>query len=216
MRHILATVLVASLASHTAVAQPCDTFRDAKGRSTIDFAPPPGFIDVCSRDVLLCTVLTQGYPPSVTTVAYFVTVEDWQRYQHGERKGFSQYLIAQLARTMSSDKFAEIKKYIHDQAGQIPDHTELPPPLVNKGNVPLGIIDETDDSISFGNITKLEPEGASSGSSFLQASINIALQMKGQTLSLYVFEDLADISDASRAKALSRRWLACIKSRNSQ
>jgi hypothetical protein len=33
-------------------------------------------------------MLTQGYPPTVQTIGYFVSVEEWKRYQKGQHKGF--------------------------------------------------------------------------------------------------------------------------------
>jgi hypothetical protein len=121
----------------------------------VDLAPLPGFIDVCSRDFQLCVMLTEGYPPSVQTIGYFVPVEEWERYQKGRHKGFSRYLIAQKGETLSAESFADFKRYVHSQQGNIADHTKLATVFESHGSVSLGIIDETPDSISIGTVLKL-------------------------------------------------------------
>ena len=136
-------------------ADSCGSFRDARGCTSVDVAPLPGFVDVCSRDFQLCVMLTQGFPPSVQTIGYFVPVEEWERYQTGQHKGFSRYLIAQKARTLSAEDFAGFKRYVHSQNGNIPDHTKLASLLESHGQVSLGIVDETSDSISIGTLARL-------------------------------------------------------------
>ncbi len=109
------------LVSGSVCGDSCDSFRDSRGRSAIDFAPLPGFVDVCSRDFQLCVLLTEGYPPSVQTLGYFVPSEEWERYQKGQHKGFSRYLIAQKGEPLSAEKFADFKRYVHSQQGDIAD-----------------------------------------------------------------------------------------------
>ena len=99
-----------------AFAEPCGSFRDARDRSAIDYAPLEGFVDVCSRDFQLCVALTQGYPPSVKTIGYFVPAQEWERYQEGDRTGFSRYLIGQRATAMSELEFNEFKRYLSMQS----------------------------------------------------------------------------------------------------
>ncbi len=217
MKSILQAVLLTVVASYAAAAEPCDSFRDSRARSAIDFAPPIGFIDVCSRDAQLCNLLTKGYPPSVQTIGYFVRAEEWQRYQKTEQKGFSRYLIAQRARTtMSTTEFADFKRYIRGQQGNTPDHTELPSVLESQGRVPLGVTDETDDSISFGVVMKLVPPGGGGTGSELLASINIARQLKGETLSLYAFDTVRQPTEVEGVKTLARHWIACIGGQNAR
>ena len=95
MKFAFAVAFLSSLGGSIVFGDSCGSFRDARGRSSVDVAPLPGFVDVCSRDFQLCVMLTQGYPPSVQTIAYFVPIEEWDRYQKSEHKGFSRYLIAQ-------------------------------------------------------------------------------------------------------------------------
>jgi len=214
MKYLHAAPVLLLLISAAVFADSCDSFRDARGRSSVDVAPLPGFVDVCSRDFQLCVMLTQGYPPSVETIGYFVPAEQWQRYQEGQHKGFSPYLIAQKARTLSTEDFAEFKRYVHSQQGNIPDHTELAMVFESRGQVSLGIIDETPDSIWIGSLAKLT-ETAFKRDLFL-AAINVALQIKGESLSLYVYDDIKDVNDTDRVKQLTKRWVQCIKTQNSK
>src|SRR5439155_10325479 len=119
MKFAFAVAFLFSLGGSTVCGDSCGSFRDARGRSWVDLAPLPGFIDVCSRDFQLCVMLTEGYPPSVQTIGYFVPVEEWERYQKGQHKGFSRYLIAQKGETLSAESFADFKRYVHSQQGNI-------------------------------------------------------------------------------------------------
>ncbi len=213
MKQIVCAAILVGLA-YSAFAEPCGSFRDARGRSSVDFAPPNGFVDVCSRDFQLCVLLTEGYPPEVTTVAYFVPGEEWQKYQKGQHKGFSRYLIAQRGQTRSPDEFSELKRYVKAQQGNVPDHTELPRILQSQGKIPLGVTEETEDSISFGVIMKLaSADGHLNGSPFL-ACINIMLRLKGETLALYVHDTAANMSDSKSVRQLAKDWLKCIREQN--
>ncbi len=176
MKQLLWAAVLAMTASYGAAPELCDSFRDPKGRSVVDFAPPSGFLDVCSRDAALCDLVTRGYPQSVQTIGYFVPAEEWLRYQKRELRGFSRYLIGQRGRTLSAKDFSDFKSYVHEKQGDIPDHTELPKHLKDFGQVPLGITGETDDSLSMGMLMNLGP---ADGSQLVLASINIALQLKG-------------------------------------
>jgi hypothetical protein len=195
-------------------ADSCGSFRDARGRSSVDVAPLPGFVDVCSRDFQLCVMLTQGFPPSVQTIGYFVPVEEWERYQTGQHKGFSRYLIAQKARTLSAEDFAGFKRYVHSQNGNIPDHTKLASLLESHGQVSLGIVDETSDSISIGTVAKLTEPALKRD--LQTAAINIALQIKGESLSLYAYDSAKDANDTDRVKELAKHWVQCIRKQNSK
>ena len=102
----------------------CGSFR-IDGDS-LDLAPLPGFVEVCSRHAELCDALTRAYPPSVTTLGYFVTEDEWARFEETEELGFRVYLIAQTGGRDSDEEFQQLKGYIKAQQGQLPDNTELP------------------------------------------------------------------------------------------
>jgi hypothetical protein len=197
-----------------AFAEPCNSFRDTRDRSAVDFAPLDGFVDVCSSDFQLCVALTQGYPPSVKTICYFVPVEEWQHYQKGERSGFSRYLIGQRATTMSQTEFVDFKHYIHEQDAGLLDHTKAPATLELQERMPLGIIEETDDSISFGAAMRFSPAGTGMLAQVWVGSINIILQLKGETLCLYAFDKLKTPDETDSVQTLAKRWLNCIRARN--
>jgi hypothetical protein len=149
--------------------------------------------------------------PTQCSIGYFVPNEEWQRYQDGKHKGISRYLIAQRGRTLSKEEFADFKRYVHSQQGSIADHTDLPSVFESRGHVPLGVTDEAEDSISFGAILKLSPREKKTGKADLLASINIVLQLKGESLSLYVFDSIKDLRDTERIKDIAKRWLRCVR-----
>jgi hypothetical protein len=159
-------------------------------------------------------MLTQGYPPSVQTIGYFVPTEEWEKYQKGQHKGFSRYLIAQKGRTLSTEEFADFKQYVHSQQGNIPDHSNLATLFESRGQVSLGIVDETPDSISVGTVVKLTEKALKRD--LQTAAINIALQIKDESLSLYVYDDAKSVNDTERVKDLAKRWIQCIRKQNSK
>ena len=202
------------LISGSAFGDSCDSFRDSRGRSAIDFAPLPGFVDVCSRDFQLCVLLTEGYPPSVQTLGYFVPSEEWEQYQKGQHKGFSRYLIAQKGEPLSAEKFADFKRYVHSQQGDIADHTNPAAIFESRGHISLGIINESPDSISIGTVLKLNEPAIKRD--VILAAINIALQIKGESLSLYVYDTVKSANDTDRVKEVAKRWVRCIREQNSK
>src|SRR5262249_8933627 len=151
--------------------------------------------------------------PSVTTIGYFVTVGEWGSFKQAPR-GFTQYLIAQLARGTSPNDFSSLKQYLHSQQGDIPDHTRLPFLVDSIGRVPLGIFDETDSTISFGTVMKLQRAGSASSEQLPVVATNSAAVVKGQVLSLYVFRAFATPADVDTAEQWTRNWLACLHRAN--
>src|SRR5437867_950229 len=184
---------VAILASFWTVAlaaEPCGSFIDAKARSVVDFAPPSEFVDICSRASRLCSVLTKGFPSSVQTIGYFVPVEEWRRYEKGKLNGFSRYLIAQRGGPLSRERFREFKDYVREQHGDVPDSTDVVSGLESQGRVSLGVTNETEDSITYGVMIKQRSSKGGSSVEMFLASINIAVQLRGESLSLYVNEEV--------------------------
>jgi len=186
------------------------TIRSA-GTFQIDLSVPGRFVDVCAEDKALCRTLTAGYPASISTLAYFVLPEDWKTAKQNPR-GFRRYLIAQLSGSMTPDRLPAFKQYLHSQRGQVPDHTALPAVLTSKGRASLGIVSETPDSISFGTVMKLESTSTSQNIDL--ASINSAIIIRDRLLSLYVFDEVRDPNAVEPLKALSERWLKCLRENN--
>jgi len=178
-RHICCVAFIGLIASAIG-ANDCPSFVDSRGRSSVDFAPLPGYTDVCSRDFQLCVSLTQGYPPSTQTIGYFVSDAEWQDYQKGKPEGFGRYLIAQRGRTLSSDQFVDFKRYVRSQQGDIEDHTKLPSVFESQGHVSLGVVDEAEDMIAMGAILKLTQTNPPPERTYMLASINIVLELKGR------------------------------------
>ncbi len=167
-----------------------------------------------TRFSIVCHAHT-GYPSSVQTIAYFVPNAEWQKYKEGNHKGCSRYLIAQRAvRTLSSEEFGDLKHYVRSQQGTVADRSKSPSLFELRGRVPLGVLDESEDSISYGTILKLEQKNQSEHGSELVAAINVAVQLKGESLSLYVYDVVKDVRDIARVKALAKHWLQCIRNQN--
>jgi len=123
-------------------------------------------------------------------------------------------MIDQRAATMSDSEFAGFKQYVHSQQADIPDHTDAPATLELQDHIPLGIVDETKDSISFGMAMRFQPTGSGVLAPVWLGSINIALQFKGETLTLYAFDTLETPTETAGLKSLAARWLKCIRAGN--
>src|SRR5689334_13492961 len=88
------------LLATTGLAQsPCAAWTTTATGAPLDLAPLAGYTEICSLDAALCHRLTDGYPPSIWTLGYFVPAEEWAAFRRGETAGFRRYLIAQLARS---------------------------------------------------------------------------------------------------------------------
>ena len=195
-------------------AQVCDSWRARARDTTIDLAPPRGFIEVCSIDEPLCSVLTAGYPPSVKTLGYFVARNDWERFQRDSSLGLNHYLIAQVALNRTADQLPGFKAYLRAQQGDIPDHSQLPSTLAAQGRVPLGILAETPSSISSGVVMAARPVISSKSESIVLVASNSAAAVSGRLLSLYVYLDYKNESDIDSVRAVTKKWVQCIADAN--
>jgi hypothetical protein len=190
----------------------CQSFVASAGESTVDLAPPAGFVEVCARDAALCQKLTSGYPPSVQTLAYFAASPEWAAYRIDSSKRFEHYLIAQFARDMRPAALPDFKAYVHNNNGSIPDHTQLPAVLESQGRASLGVVDETDSSISFGTLIRVRSSADPRPPATL-AGINTVVVLHGRVFSLYAFGVVKDSTDIRRTEDLSQGWLACLRKR---
>lgn len=189
----------------------CGTFV-ARG-SRVDLAPPAGMIDICSRDAVLCNRLTSGYPPSTKTLGYFVTTDEWNRYEAGTSRGFERYLIAQAAMGTPASAFEGLRDFIRSRQGVIPDHSTLPSVLQATGRASLGVLEDSSDAIVVGVVSSLRLLPPAVGEMTL-ASTNIALLSQNEVLSLYVFVDVSKELDTAPVTSLTKQWLGCIRSAN--
>jgi len=211
------TVAVLSLsAAGTAVALAqgaCQSYPASARGTALDLAPFPGLVEVCSRDTALCRQLTAGYPPNVATLGYFVPAGDWEAYRQ-QKRSFTHYLIAQAASNLAPPDFGGFKQFVRERQGQIPDNTKLPATLAARGQVPLGVFDETARSISFGTLMQLSRETPSGPVPLTLAVTNSGLVLKDRVLSLYVYREYRSPEDVQSAKAETLRWLACLRTAN--
>ena len=182
---------------------------------SIDLRPPEGYVDICSQDQALCQKLTSGYPASAKTLGYFVRAGEWQSFQNRKGLGFNHYLIAQHAGSMSPERLPAFKKHLRANQGRLPDQTELPKTLREKGRVELGIFDETPDSISFGIIMKLESSGNSTNNMSL-VSANAVVRLPNCMLSLYVYQSYQGESDIKAVQEFTNAWVRQILQKNKE
>ena len=207
------------LAADGAVAQkvgpgPCAARALAVTGDEAALLPLAGFVEVCRQDTALCRRLSAGYPPSTTTLGFFVPDEEWVAYRRGALQGFTQYLIAQKAGSMSPSAFPGFKQHLHAQQGGIPDHTRLPAQLEPGSRVPLGIFDESDNSISFGVVMSARPAGTGQAAPIALVATNSALALRSRVLYLYVYRRYGTAADIDRAKEQTRAWLGCLRTVN--
>ena len=206
----LASITIALVFASTVMAGDLECSSYEVDGGTLDLAPLPGFVEACSRNTMLCDVLTRSYPSGITTLGYFVTEDDWARFLETQELGFRVYLIAQTSGRKSDEEFEQLKNYVKAQQGQLPDNTELPSFIEKHGQASLGILSETDDSIAFGTVMQL---ATAQGASTLAAS-NVALQLPSHSLILYVYHNYEGPSDIDKLRELTRRWSDCLRSQN--
>jgi hypothetical protein len=216
MARLLAHGLVALILLPAALGAqgPCAARPFSVPGTKLELRPLAGFVEVCGQDAALCRRLTAGYPAGTTTFGYFVPQQEWQAYQRGTAQGFSQYLIAQGAGSMSPSDLPRFKRHLHAKQGDIPDHTRLPALLESGGRVPIGVFDESESSISFGVVMSGQQVGSSESKAIHLVATNSMLVLGPQVLSLYVYRRFGTASDVDRAKEQTKLWLGCLRKAN--
>ena len=211
-RLLLVPLLLVAYPSVGRAADKCGSFPIKTGGERLDVAPLTGFVEVCSQDAALCRTLTQGYPPSTMTVGYFVTAAEWARFQKGALPGFTNYLIAQIAKSTSPADLPDLKAFLKSRQGKIPDHTKLPDILKVENEANLGVVGESDDSIVIGKVAKVQlpPSPTKVG----MVSLNAAFALGPRVFSLYSFREYQSAPDIAAAKAAMGTWLQCLRAAN--
>jgi hypothetical protein len=216
----MAKVLAQALAALTflpaalGAQAPCAARPHSVAGTQLELLPLAGFVEICGQDAALCRRLTAGYPPSTTTLGYFVPQEEWRTYRQGTFQGFTQYLIAQGAASLSPSGLPAFRRYIRAQQGEIPDHTQLPALVESGRRVPLGVFDESESSISFGVVMSMRPVGSDEASLVRLVATNSALALGPRVLSLYVYRRFGAASDVELAKEQTKTWLGCLRKAN--
>jgi hypothetical protein len=192
----------------------CATHSFSPVGTNLQLLPLAGFVEVCAQDAALCHRVSSGYPPSATMLGYFVPETEWRAYRQGSVHGFTQYLIAQRAGSMSPASLPGFKRHIRAQQGDVPDHTRLPAQLEAGGRVPLGVFDESETSISFGMVMSMRPAGGDEPATMRLVATNSALAVGPYMLSIYVYRRFATTADIEAAKQQTRTWLGCLRKVN--
>lgn len=174
-------------------------------------APPTPYVEICSQDTRLCEYLTRGYPPDVVTVGYFVAAAEWDAHRRDPTTNFDHYLIAQLSTRITPADLPGFKAYVHSNHSEIPDHSKVPEHLSAEGHVGLGILGESDSSITFGTVMQMRRAGVEQ---IQLVATNSALVVSGRILSLYVYRTMRDTTDIGAATRLTGTWIGCIQRAN--
>lgn len=205
-------LLGAPVAAVSSAGDGCGSLSRTVGAQSVDLAPPPGFVEICSQDAALCQRLTANYPRSVTTLGYFVPSAEWAAHAQAPTAPFSRYLIAQVVPGKTAKQLPEVKSFIRSQQQDPTALDKLAETLRGSGQAQLGIFDESADSISFGAVA-MQPTPGPGGAGIL-AMTNSAIAVEGEMLSLYVYSRLTDPAGVAGVEALAKRWLQCIRSAN--
>ncbi len=202
------------------VATSCESFIDPKGRSSIDFAPLSGLIDICSRDELMCFLLMVDSPESRKTLAVFVSSEEWERSRKFEVIEHSRSMSVQRVDSMSIEKFKNAKDDVRKRA-YVSDQNQPVGALQLKEDIPLGVVEEADDMISTARLARLTPptnEGLLK--SVTTVSVLTLLRLKSEILFLetteqWMFPFYSGPEPSSEStKRLAKQWLDCIRDKN--
>ncbi len=186
----------------------CGQIQAALGGTAIGLAAPAGFVEVCTKDEQLCHELTSGYPPTVTTIGYFVPADKWAAHNRGEHPRLGRLLVAQETST-GEDAFPALKEVLRERQGRIPDHSPVIPRLEHVERVDLGVLDEGADFISMGVIINAQVPGLAAVGP--QVAINTAFVDRGHVLSLYTHCDFAGPRDEEECRQLTTEWLGCLR-----
>lgn len=206
----VAALVLSLVAATTSAGDTCASLPRTVGTRTIDLAPPAGYVEICDRDAALCKRLTANYPPSVTTLGYFVPDAEWAAHAQAPTAPFSRYLIAQVVPGKTAAQLPEVKSFIRSQAQDPTPLDQLAERLRADGQAQLGIFEDTPDAIAFGAVATL-PTPAPGASGTLLAMTNAAVAVDGEMLSLYVYARVADPGAVKGVEELARRWLQCVR-----
>ena len=190
----------------------CGSFAATFEGTRIELAPLAGYVEVCGRSEPLCRYLTSGYAPTVQTLGYFVPEEDWERAQR-TGQGFQRDMIAQLALDTKPSELPELKAYLKQGEG-LSNPDEIAASLSATGRAELGILQESDDSVSFGVVVTHHTLPPLLPAEIRLVSSNSALVVRDRVLSLYVFRPYAAPADIAGVERDTLRWLDCIRRAN--
>ena len=154
----LAALLLHLVAATTSAGDTCGSLPRTVGARTIDLAPPAGWVEICDRDAALCKRLTANYPPSVTTLGYFVPSDEWAAHERAPTAPFARYLIAQVVPGKTAAQLPEVKSFIRSQAQDPTPLDRLAERLRGDGQAQLGIFEDAPDAIAFGVRQQLDSD----------------------------------------------------------
>jgi hypothetical protein len=183
----------------------------------IPVARPRGFVDICEDKASpACQGLTNGYPKSVTTLAYFVPSAEWSKTDSNQqRRGFSTYYIAQIHNESRPQDFFDIRQRIALANGKIADTSRLSESLGKAESTQLGILDETPSSITIGVVMKITPANKTRQKPVLLVATNAVALVEKHIFSLYFYDAYQGPESVEDARKRTRQWLDCFAARKS-
>ena len=211
------TVLgISLLALPLASASACESFIDPKGRSVVDFAPLPGFADDCWQSPVCEMFLPLKDSPYYPVGLFFDPSESAAYRTEALKKGSMKQLTAQLLGSAKNGSMDDFKDFVRKMIKEsIPDES------IGRGTTKKtykDIVSESNDLISWGfTHTSF---GEDSRLFEIRTGIGTYLKVKGETVSLFVTEywrppfEGGREPDGESTKALSKRWIDCIRDKN--
>ena len=218
MRYVLriAALSLGLMALSPSSVRACGSFVDPKGRSRIDFAPLPGFVDNCWQSPV-CEMFVESssnYP-----VALFLD-PNHKDESFSRQTVSNKQLSAQVLNQHAADNFDELRLYIKQSIPNLGSEPPITEGRVVKKKIPFGVFNESADSISWGFAER--SISLTDSSEILDVSTVVGTHMKiqGMVVSLYVIEGWGSIStkgsepDGESTKLLAKRWIDCIREKN--
>ncbi len=186
----------------------CENYLINSSSGPLRISRPAGYVDICADRSERCIALTAGFPPSVETLAYFVLPKELHAAQtDNQRLGFSRYYIVQLSRQSHAADYPIMRNAIREKNGNLVDSTQLPKSLGQMRVVRLGVLDETESSITIGVL--MRPEGERDQLSAPTIATNSIVLVGANVFSLYFYDDYKGEKSLGESRQLTRDWVAC-------
>ena len=205
-------MLLMSIAHGASKVGACENYKVIFDGRELSVPRPTGFVDICADRSPMCKALIGGFPNSVTTLAYFARQAEAPGTNHTQvAVDFSRYYIAQVHNRSRPEEFAAIKSRIAKANGDIPDHSNLPDYLGSMQTKRLGVLDESEDSITMGVVMKHEPPNGSKTNQQLLIATNAVALIKGNIFSLYLYEPYEGTGSLAGIRTRTRQWIQCFR-----
>lgn len=186
----------------------CPSIPRSIDEATIDIALPLGAVDLCREHPTLCRVLLSGYPSADVPLGYFVSPEQWK--EHGRSGRFTKYHVALHRPKASLEEIDRVKAEIERLKGFVP---RFPGTTAAQSAHSLGVVGETQDSVSYGAVIAMPHLTATPAAARL-VGVHSLVAIKGAVLSLYSFAHVKRPEQIDQLLVVADQWLSCIRQAN--